>query len=87
MGGDTLNLNQVTKHPYMGRRHLEPQSNNLIPTYKGRHFEPQSNDATSIYGGRHFKPQDTDLNDLTKIAHITRGEDTSNPYIWRQTTQ
>ena len=40
----------------------------------GRHFEPQSNGPISINRGIHFKPQDTDLNDLTKIAHIIRGE-------------
>ena len=73
--------------PTYGGRHFELQSNNKAPTYGGRHFELQSNDPTSINRGRHFKPQDTDLNDPTKISHITRRGDTSNPHIWRLTTQ
>ena len=70
-----------------GGRDFKPLSNYQTPTYGGRHFEPQSNDPTSAYGGRHFKPQDTNLNDPSKIPHITRGGDTSNPHIWRQTTR
>ena len=52
-------------------------------TNGGRHFKPQSNYQTPINGGRHFKPQHTDPNDSKKIAHITRGGETSNPHIWR----
>ena len=55
-------------------------------TYGGRHFKPYSNNPTPIYGGRHFKPQDIEPSNPSKIAHITRGEDTSNPHISRQTT-
>ena len=32
------------------------------------------NYSISTNGRRHFKPQDTNLNDLIKIAHITKGE-------------
>ena len=67
-------------------RHFEPQSNNPIPTNRGRHFEPQPNGPMSINRGKHFKPQDTNLNDPTKIAHIIKGGDTSNPHIWRLTS-
>ena len=73
--------------PTNGGRHFKPRSNYQAPINGERHFEPQLGNPTSTNGGRHFKPQDTDLNNPTKIAHIIRGEDTSNPYIWRQTTQ
>ena len=70
-----------------GGRHFKPQSNYQTPTNGGRHFKPQPNNPMPINGGRHFKPQDTNLNDPTKIAHIRRGGDTSNPHIWRQIIQ
>ena len=68
-----------------GGRHFKPQSSYAKPTNGGRHFKPQVNSQTLIKGGRHFKPQDVDLNEPTKIVHIIREGDTSNPHIWRQT--
>ena len=85
----SANVTETTNYPTFtnDKRHFKPQSKNPIPIYWGRHFESQSNDPTSINRGRHFKPQDTDLNDPTKISHITRRGDTSNPHIWRPTTR
>ena len=57
-----------------GGRHFKPQENSQAPTRRGRHFKPQEDSQALINGGRHFKPRDIDINDLTKIAHITRGE-------------
>ena len=61
------------------RRNFKPQVNNQTPTNGGRHFEPQFGNSKSINGWRHFKPQDTYPNDLTKIAHITKGETLQTP--------
>jgi len=60
-------------------RHFKTQSNYSISTNGGRHFKSQANNTTSTNGGIHFKAQDTDPNDLTKIAHITRGETLQTP--------
>ena len=62
--------------PINGERHFKPQVNSQTPTDGGRHFKPQSNNPLPANGGRHFKPQDTNPNDLTKIAHITKGVQT-----------
>ena len=74
-------VTKTTNYPTSinGGRHFKPQANYQAPTYGDKHFEPQSNDLTSPYGGRHFIPQDTDLNNLTKIAHIIRGETLQTP--------
>ena len=57
------------------------QENSQTSTNEGRHFKPQENNQTLVNRGRHFKPWDTDPHDLTKIAHIPKGGDTSNPHI------
>ena len=64
-----------------GGRHFKPQENSQTSTNEGRHFKPQENNQTSKNRGRHFKPRDTDPHDSTKIAHIIKGGDTSNPHF------
>ena len=64
-----------------GGRHFKPQDNSQTSINGGRHFKPQENNQTPTNVGRHFKPQDTDPHDSTKIAHIIKGGDTSNPHF------